>query len=298
MSTATTVTDAESQSALVAAFRTALGALVSGDEQPRGGEPSVLAELLARRDRPVRVDSAAAGLAAWLVEFAGDDRQRRADVADAAALAARQLAPAGDPPATGAAGQAWHALLITIEHLGGGAGTYPLGRLPFLTPALLAALRAEATAALAGRGPGFGQVGAPAGPVLAQLAVSRQLRAAVSAALGTAVAPTYQAAYLADPPGCLVRPHIDKRGYHLTVHLVLGHDLPSGGGGSPLVVHRAGVAEPQRLRFGPGEGIVLRARGTLHGWARLDSHERRTMLAIGFAPVELHAMPPQENQLE
>ena len=207
----------------------------------------------------------------------------------APSIPARQIVPVGDRPA---AALAWHALLATVEHLGAGAGAHPLGRLPFITATLLGVLCDEATSALTSRATGPEQWAAPAGPALARLAVSRQLRTAVSQSVGFAVTPTYNAVYLADPPGSLVRPHIDKRGYDLTVHVVLTHDLPPGSTGTRLLIHRAGAAQPEPLRLHPGEAVVVRARATVHGWTRLAAGERRTMVGIGFVAATTEQAQP------
>ena len=106
----------------------------------------------------------------------------------------------------------------------------------------------------------------------------------MSDAVGFPVVPTFRAVYLADPPGSLVAPHIDKPGYDLTVHLVLEHTLPASGPGSALLIHRPRQPRAQRYPVGAGEAVVVLARATVHSWARLGQDERRLSAAIGFAP--------------
>jgi hypothetical protein len=200
-------------------------------------------------------------------------RHERAVVGDALGALARRLAPAD---------AAWQPLTIVLDRLYG-SGVHVLGRPPFVSDGLLQVLRAEGrgqrpeTAAAHRPAPGA------AGPALAALAVSAQLRDAVSTALGHPVAPTYDAVYLYDPPGSHVRTHVDTRDYELVVHLVLEHTLPRNGPGSALVVHLPGEPEPSRLAVCPGEAVVLRGRGTIHSWEQLADDEDRTMIAVGFA---------------
>jgi hypothetical protein len=145
-----------------------------------------------------------------------------------------------------------------------------LGRLPFLGGRLLAALVDEA-----GRQRPDGQPG----DVLSRLAVSRQLREAVSAALGEPVVPTYDAVYQYHGPGHEVRPHRDKAGYPFVFHLTLEHEgVASGSAGSVLDVGGERTALPV------GEGLVLRGRDVLHGWTVLGPNEHRTLIAVGFEP--------------
>jgi hypothetical protein len=197
----------------------------------------------------------------------------RAALGDTLGALARRLAP-GDA--------AWRLLTIVLDRLYG-SGVHALGRPPFVSAALLQLLQAEAHVqrpkAVSAHRPAPGA----AGPALAALAVSTQLRDAVSRALDSPVAPTYDAVYLYDPPGSHVRTHVDTRAYELVVHLVLEHDLPRNGRGSALLVHLPDEPEPRRLPVGPGEAIVLRGRGTIHSWERLAGDEERTMIAVGFA---------------
>jgi hypothetical protein len=205
---------------------------------------------------------------------------------DALGAFARRLAPAGNPPTTGAGAEAWPVLLTVLDRLFG-SGVHPLGRPRFVTEGLLELLRAEAReqrpASSGSRRPGPGA----AGHALASLAVSGQLRGAVSGALGRSVAPTYDAVYQYDPPGSHVRTHVDTRGYELVVHLVLEHGLPrrEGRAESALVVHLPGRREPLRVPLGVGEAVVLHGRGTVHSWEPLADDEDRTMIAVGFASL-------------
>ena len=220
-------------------------------------------------------------LATWLVSFAGEGRTDPVALADALAVAARLLAArrAGD---TGH--DALAALLLAIGELGAGAGAHPV---PLsLGAPVLAALAAEAAGATHRVRPGRDgeQLAVPAVPLLARLAVSRQLTLAVGAAVGFPVVPTRMASYLVDLPGSMVAPHIDRDGWPLTAHLVLAHE-PGVGRGSPLLVFDAGRPRPRRVRIRVGQTVVIRARGTLHGWGRLGGDELRTMTAIGFAPL-------------
>jgi hypothetical protein len=228
--------------------------------------------------------AAPAALAEWLVDFAAVDETHRKAVGDAVGIAARKLAP-DDAPPTGAEGAPWQALVLALDRLYG-SGVEPLGRLPFISDGLLQQLVRESRAQRpeeeeAGRR----QVGA-AGGVLAGLAVSRQLREAVGAALGFAVVPTYSAVYLYDRPRGHVRTHVDAGDYETVVHVVVEHSPPSSGSpGSALVVHEPGRPEPTRLLFAAGDAVILRGRGTIHSWEELGADERRTLTAIGFEPA-------------
>ncbi len=240
-------------------------------------------------DRIERGDSGSLG--EWLIEFAGTDAERREAVADAIGIAARRLAPEGDPPAGPEAGR-WRALLGAADRLYG-SGVHPLGRLNFLSDALLELLVAESRERRPNEEDATRRTVGEAGHALAGLAVSRQLREALGEALGHAVRPTYDAIYLYEPPGSHVRTHIDARDYEVVFHLVLEHTLPGdGSGGSALVVHLPGETGARRLRFRPSESVALRGRGTVHSWDRLGDGEWRTLSAIGFEPAASVAGKP------
>lgn len=229
-----------------------------------------------------RIDGGDSGsLEGWLVEFAGTDDERREAVAEAIGIAAGRLAPDADPPA-GAAEQTWRALVGTADRLYG-SGVHALGRLDFLSDDLFALLVAESREQRPEGGEATRRAVGEAGHALAGLAVSRQLREALGEALGHAVAPTYDAIYLYEPPGSHVRTHIDARDYEVVFHLVLEHTLPGDGSeGSALVVHRPGETEPERLRFQACEAVALRGRGTIHSWEPLRDGEQRILTAVGF----------------
>ncbi len=124
------------------------------------------------------------------------------------------------------------------------------------------------------------QLLAPPGPLLAGLAVSRQLADAV----GFPVTSTHVASYLVDLPGSVVAPRIDRDGWPLTVHLVLAHEQGIGPG-SPLLVYDARRARPRRVRVQPSHAVVIHASGTLHGWGQPSGDECRTMTAIDTRPA-------------
>ena len=199
----------------------------------------------------------------------------RDELGDVLGVFAQRLTPAGD---------AWPALVRALDLLYG-SGVHPLGRLDFVGDELLELLRAEARAhrpeqQLPGRRPAPGR----AGRTLASLAVSRQLREAVSDAVGFAVAPTHDAVYQYDPPGSHVRTHVDTRDYHLVLHLLVEHTLPADGSpGSALLAHLPGPPGPRRVPLAAGEAVVLQGRGTIHSWEPLRADEQRTLIAIGFA---------------
>ena len=150
--------------ALAEALERGRDALDSGRERTRGGERALIDELIEWLGQ----DAAGTALGTWLAEFAGADEDRRATLADVAGLAARQLArDASTPPGT-AETQALEALSIAVDRLYG-AGAHPLGRLPFMTDALLARLVAEAREALPERPDEGRQIAAGAGTALARL---------------------------------------------------------------------------------------------------------------------------------
>lgn len=244
------------------------------DEKTR---PDFIMELL---ERLRYADDAALGT--WLVSFAGPDRERRAALATAIGQAAHRLAPDGEPPAQGAAAVAWQSLLAAADHLYG-SGAHALGRLPFLSEQLFTRLVDEGRQQMPEQSATDRRMIGSPGDVLANLAVSRQLREALSEALGCAVVPTYEALYEYDPPGSHVSTHIDRSGFEFTFHLILEHATSRGVvAESVLIAHRPGHRKPNRFRVRPGEAVVLRGRGTVHSWAPLGADERRTLTSIGF----------------
>ena len=138
-----------------------------------------------------------------------------------------------------------------------------LGRLPFVGGRLLSELAAEGERQRPGGSPG---------DVLRRLAVSRQLREAVSAAVGEAMVPTYHALYQYHDEGTKLRRHRDGDGYDVVFHLTVFHEAPS----SVLVVDEEAVS------LAVGEGLVLRGQEVVHGWTPMAPGERRTLVAVGF----------------
>jgi hypothetical protein len=232
-----------------------------------------------------RLDHAGATpLGDWLLDGAATDDEARAALADAIGLVARALAPDDRAPASGAAAATWQALVWAADRLHG-SGVSALGRLPFIHDNLLARLRDESRQQQdAPPAPGRRTIG-PAGDVLAGLAVSRQLRDAVTRALGCAAEPTYDAVYEYDGPGSCVHPHLDARGYPYVFHLILEHKGPRGSSTSHLVCHTPGPITPKVLPLRPGEAVVLRGRGTIHSWQAIGGEDYRTLVAVGFGPA-------------
>ena len=264
---------------LAAALADSREALSIGAARSNGGELELIDELLEQlgEARP------AGPLPAWLAAAAGPNGARREVLGDVIGSVARRLAQTGEAPTEGAAGEVWQALATALDRLYG-SGVQALGRLPFISDAVLDLLVAEARQQLPDGADARRPAPGPPGRVLASLAVSPKLREAVATAFGRAVAPTYDAVYLYDPPGSHVRTHVDTRDYELVFHLILEHMLPRDGSrGSALVVHLPGEPEPRRLPVGPGEAVALRGRGTIHSWEQLRDDEHRTMIAIGFA---------------
>jgi hypothetical protein len=217
-----------------------------------------------------------------LVEFAGPDRERREAFADIVGRAARRLAHGDDPPLEPAAATTWQGLVAAVDRLYG-SGAYPLGSLPFVSDRLLGLLLDEARHHMPAGSATDRRTTRLGGDVLARLAVSRQLRDAVTHSLGVTVVPTYDAVYEYDPAGSHVRAHVDARHYPIVFHLILEHTQLRGGlMESVLVTHHPGEAQPRRHRLRPGEAVVLRGRGTIHSWQAIGADEHRTLLAIGF----------------
>lgn len=260
-------------------------ALLGGAERTGGGELELIDEILEglqHEDARRLAEGSADGLGAWLAGLAANDGERRAALADVVGLIARRIAPVGsEAPSAGAEGEAWQMLATAVDLLYGG-GACAVGRLPFIGPKRLAELAAEARRQLPERSESGERIAAGAGPALADLAVSRQLREAVSDAFGFAVAPTYGAVYMYDPPGSHVPTHVDRRSYELVFHMTLEHEPADGSDRSALVVHPVGELGPTRLLLAPGEGVALRGRGTIHSWEPLGESERRTLIGIGF----------------
>ena len=248
----------------------------SGAARSNGGELELIDELLESKPQ--------GALPAWLAAAAGPDGDRREVLGDVLGAVARRLAGTGEAPTQGAAAEAWQALAITLDKLFG-SGVRALGRLPFISDALLELLVTEARQQLPKRAkdasrPAPGPPGAPSPASRSARSSGRRWRPR----LGHAVEPTYDAVYLYDPPGSHVRTHVDTRDYELVFHLILEHALPrDGSDGSALVVHLAAQPEPVRLPVAPGEAVALKGRGTIHSWEPLRDDEHRTMIAVGFA---------------
>ena len=251
----------------------------SGAARSNGGELQLIDELLGQLDGVRSVGS----LPNWLAASAGPEGDHRDALGDVLGAVARRLARTGEAPKEGAAAEAWWALAAALDRLYG-SGVRALGRLSFISDALLELLVTEARQQLPAHEEATRPAPGPAGRVLASLAVSPKLREAVATAFGCEIAPTYDAVYLYDPPGSHVRTHVDTRDYELVFHLILEHTLPRNGfDGSALIVHLPGEPEPRRLPVEPGEAVALRGRGTIHSWEPLSDDEHRTMTAIGFA---------------
>jgi hypothetical protein len=268
---------AGARAALMQALRAVGDELDGGDE--RRDTLDVALERLAALP-----DLSAAALGGRLAAL-GDDAREHAALTDLLGLAARTLAPDGDEvAATGASAAAWRALSIAVDRLHS-SGAVALGRLAFLSDALIDGLVREAREKLPER-PGDGErLYAVAGPLLARLAVSRQLKDALRAAYGAALEPSYDAVYMYDPPGSHVRTHVDNRAYELIWHLVLEHTLPAdGSGGSALVTHPPDSTRADRLALAPADSVLLHGRGTLHSWQPLRAGERRTLIGVGYTP--------------
>jgi len=238
-----------------------------------GEHANVVAEL-------VRAGSADALRA--VIDLADRSDDDRAAVLDAIGAAARRVAPAADADTTTI--RALTALATAADALAG-FGVCPMGRPTFLSDDLLDLLREEAHAQHAADA--ADEVGSPrrttrpAGEGLAHVAVSRQLREAVSDAARVPLAPTFDALYEYDPPGSHVRMHLDARGYDWTCHIIVEHchgDVPVA---SVLCARRPdGTVEQHTLHT--GDALLLRGRGTLHSWEPLGRDERRIMIAVGF----------------
>ena len=223
-----------------------------------------------------------ASLGEWLLEFAGRDADRRATLTDVIGVVAGALAPMDEPPAGAAAQSAWRALVSAADRLQG-SGLRALGRLSFVSDGFLAFLVDEARRQRPSPPNTCVRTTGGAGDALAALAVSRQLQDVVSGAVECAVVPTYDALYEYDWPGSHVVTHLDTPAYEIVFHLVLEHSRTSGASAeSTLVAHLPDTAEPIRHRLTPGEGVVLRGRGTLHSWKALGVDESRTLIAVGF----------------
>jgi hypothetical protein len=114
------------------------------------------------------------------------------------------LAPDGAAPTTGSPAAVLQALAWTLDRLHG-SGVRAIGRVPFMTVELFDGLCDEARAARPAQATGARRTTGDAGYVLAAVAVSRELREAVSDALGFDAVPTYRALYEYDGPGSLSR---------------------------------------------------------------------------------------------
>jgi hypothetical protein len=249
------------------------------------GEPATAVERDVTDELIGQLDARAGGddLAATMLAVAGGDEDRRAALADVAGRAARRLAPDDRPPETGEAAESWRALVLVLDSIYGN-GAVPLRRLDFIGERLVELLAREARMRLPQAVAGRRTVGAP-GSALASVAASGSLRRALSSALDEDIVPSGSAVYLYDPPGSHVRTHVDSRGYEFVFHLILEHEVPPDTerpGGSALIVHRPGMAEPERVSLNVGEAVALRGRGSIHSWERLSRGERRTLIGIGF----------------
>jgi hypothetical protein len=251
-----------------------------GDDGGAGVHGRVVAELLRR----IREDDGAETPTALGRSLAasGASEEERSALADVAGTIARRMALEDEAPREPGAAFAWLVLLAAVDRLYGSA-LASLGRLPFISDRLLEFMADEARAALGDCSGAEARVTASGGRALAALAVSRKLQGAISNGLETPVAPGYRALYAYDPPGSHVRTHVDSSEYELIFHMILEHQLPGdGASGSALVAHLPDRGAPTHVWLGPGEGVALSGRGTLHSWQRLGPGERRTMVEIAW----------------
>jgi hypothetical protein len=257
-----------------------LDAGLAGDSGTGSVHRRVVAGLLARLRDGTELDAPEA-LGSSLAATAGDEEERSA-LADVAGTLARRLAPADEPPASSGAAFAWVVLLNIADRLYGCA-VANLGRLRFISDRLIALMAQEARSQLGDCSDAGRRVTAPGGRALAALAVSRKLQEAISAGLGLGVAPGYRALYACDPPGSHVATHLDSREYELIFHMILEHEPPiDGSPGSALVAHLPVRDTPLHLSLGPGDGVVLSGRGTVHSWQPMGPGEQRTMVEIAW----------------
>jgi hypothetical protein len=211
-------------------------------------------------------------------------RAWREAVTDVLGRAARRLEDGeGGLLAGEAAAVSWQALALALHHLNG-SGVVRLGSPAFIGEGLLSGLVQEARAQPPVRPADGERRHAAAGPLLARLAVSRQLRDELSTALGRPVATTCDAVFLYDPPRSRVPTHVDHAAFAFTFHLVLEHTPPPDGScRSALLTYAPGARAAARTDVAPGEAVLLRGRGTLHSWERLKPGEHRTLVGAGFA---------------
>lgn len=164
-------------------------------------------------------------------------------------------------------------------------GVYYVGRPPWLTASLLAALRREAVeqrpTAEHIRAQYFGDTG----PVARTLVESAELARFVSENSAPAVASGFANYRYYDIPESQVRPHVDSDDFALNLLIMLEHSyrLERRSG---LLLFPRGPGEPIAIQLEPGEVILFNARDVIHARTPISNNgdETAANLGIGFRP--------------
>jgi hypothetical protein len=175
--------------------------------------------------------------------------------------------------------------LELIEAIRGarGHGLVWKGRPPWMTDALLVALRDESASfrALATAGPGGLHWFTGAGPLARAWAESAMVRDFVEAKLGEELGPACSNFNYYDRAGDAAYPHVDEPEFGLNVLLMLEH-VHDGTPSSALWLYPVGQ-DPIRIDLVPGELVVFHARSTVHERSALGDHERVRIVSAGFS---------------
>jgi|GEM_PF-2886398 len=223
-------------------------------------------------------------LARQLVDWPAGDEDRRRALTVFLSRAVCQLAPGSRSVPERARADVWDAVLLSAHQLNG-SGHAILGQAG-IGQGRLEQLITEASELRplddVAQARSVGRRRADPGPELRALAVDRGLLAAASRAIGLPLRPAYRAVYnYYEQPGAHVPPHLDVRS-PVAVLFMLEHVFPSMPcQPSTLVLHSAG-AEATRLALAPGEAVVFRGGGTVHGREPVAEGERVTTGLVNF----------------
>jgi hypothetical protein len=205
-------------------------------------------------------------------------------------FAAQNLSPDGQYPADATRREALRVVICSLANLQAHRHRIPpngvvfRGRPPFMSDALLTALREEARLARATRP--VQQIGHSlglGGPLADELAVSREMIDFVEAH-SQPIRATGVASYLFyDAPGDGMKAHVDTGIFSINANIMLEHTAEVARQSYLYIYPSSG--EPEKIVLEPGEMVLSYAGSVVHGRAPLGPGESVRNLTIGFQPV-------------
>jgi hypothetical protein len=164
------------------------------------------------------------------------------------------------------------------------AGVYYHGRPSWMTDDLLAALRSEAAvqrpdAVLTKR-----QFHVAAGPCGSGLARLPEMLSLIAGHAVPVTASGAAASYLYyERPGDGIDPHLDLDEFDLNTLVLIAHSWQAEAA-SRLVIFPHGPERRQEFLLAPGELVLFRATGVIHGRSAVAENEMVCTLGIGYKP--------------